>query len=1624
METLMDAVRGWAVRTPDAVAVQYGAARLTYRDLVARAGALGARLRDAGVGPDRVVGLAVPRTPDLVVGILGVLAAGGAWLALDPAYPRARIDYMVADAGAEPVLTEVPAGDGAYFADSEPDALAYVIYTSGSTGRPKGVEITQRGLAGLTAARVERFGLVPGSRVLQFASASFDASVWEIGGALRGGATLVMARPEELLPGLELVDLLRRERITDATLSPSVLAALPDVDLPDLRTLICAGEPLPAPLAERWARGRRLYNAYGPTEITVCATVEEVVPGAKPPIGLPFAGARVSVLDEELRPAPDGAPGQLAVGGPGVARGYRNRPELTRERFVPDPAGGRRYLTGDLGRRLPDGRFEYLGRIDDQVKWRGFRIEPDEIAAVLREHPAVRDATVVLRDDRLVAYPVCPEPTVDSTGLRAHCAARLPAHMVPSVVVPLAALPLTPSGKVDRAALPEPGRADAGLGESQPPATPTERALVRMFTDLLGGAPGATDDFFALGGHSLSVGRLVSRVRAELGVELPVRAVFDDPTPRGLASQIDGGGCDPALPPVRRVPRDGLAPPTFPLSFPQERVWFLEELAPGNLAYNAQVTLRLRGPLDVPVLAGALAEIVHRHEVLRSRFVAVDGVPLQQPLPEVDVPLPVIDAADEQHAERIVAEALARPFDLSEPPLVRWVLVRHGVDDHTLVQVEHHFVHDGWSLGILLTELEASYPALLAGRASPLPEPPVQFGDFARWQRDWMRGAVLDRYLEFWTERLAGAPDALELPTDRMRPPTPSFAGHALRVDLPEDLAAALRRYARERGVTLFTVMLAGFAALLGRYARTDDLVVGTAVANRRMAETERMIGMVVNTLPLRINLSGGPGFDALVGQVHDTALDCYAWQDVPLDRLVEALAPHRDPSRNPLFQVLFSCHDSAVPDLEFGGLRGELLERHNGSAKVDLSVVVIPRAEQRTGRPPRAGDDRVTLIWEYATDLFDEGSMRRMLAHYEALMRAALAGSESPVDALPLVADSDVIVHAPPGPEVAVPGHVHEEVAARAVERPDAVALRSAEEIVTYRELDERATAVAAQLTAGSLVAVIAGRTAESVVGQLAAMKAGAAFVPIDAGYPTDRIALVLADCRATTVLTTSALRDRLPAGLDAAVLELDQPTRPAPPDVHSGPPMAMAGDQLAYVVYTSGSTGTPNGVMVPHGAFANVVAWYRAETGLAASDLGTMIASPGFDGALGEVWPCLAAGAEVRVPPEDVRTAPAELANWLVAHRVTVAYLPTPLAEGVLAELGDCDLRVMTCGGEALRRGPARRHRFRLVNLYGPAENTVDSTAATVAPGAGRPPIGRPVAGVYARVLDTAGAPVPLGVPGELFLGGTQLALGYLGKPELTAERFVADPFGPPGRRLYRTGDLVRWLPDGQLDFLGRLDDQVKIRGYRVEPGDVAAALLTHPSVRDAVVIALAEGTGDVRLVGYLVGDQEATAEVSALACARLPAYLVPADLVWLDAIPLTPHGKVDRSALPAPVRAAPDAAVSARTPAEQQVAAMAAELLGRPEIDVETNFFAAGGHSLLAARLVARVNETFGVHVPLRVFLAAPTVAGLAAATATAAAQDRIAPVRQDTESLLARLDELRDDEVAALLTEVQR
>jgi amino acid adenylation domain-containing protein len=1610
-----------AARTPDAAALVFHGETTSYAELDVRSNRLANHLRGLGVAPEHRVGVCLERTPKMIVALLAVLKAGGAYVPLDPAYPRERLGYMVRDAGVRFVLAtaqladRLPAGAEALCIDTlrariaaEPSVapesgvtgenLSHVIFTSGSTGRPKGVMIRHAGTAILLHWMRDNVSGEERSSVLGSTSINFDVSVAEIFGTLCWGGTLVLVENALALPSVA------DQGIRYASMVPTAAAELlRSGGIPaSVRTLNLGGEALPNDLAQAlYALGtvERVGNLYGPTEDTTYSTYSLARRGAdRVRIGRPVANTRAYVLDDRMRPAPVGIAGELYLAGGGLARGYAARPGLTAERFLPDPFGGpgsRMYRVMDRVRWTAEGELEYFGRTDFQVKVRGFRIEPGEIETALRAHAALRDAVVVVREDapgdrRLVAYVVADEGArvPDAAELREHARVRLPEYMVPSAFVVLDALPRTPNGKLDRGALPAPDASAPRGTEYAAPRTPAEARLAAVFAEVLG-VPrvGIHDDFFALGGHSLLATRVVSRVREAFGVELPLRALFEAPTVAGLAPRVDalrGAGSTDA--PLVPVPREG----PLPLSFAQQRLWFVQQLHPASVAYTMVGATRLEGALDVDALRRALDTVVTRHEVLRTVFApGNEGQPVQRVIEGMRIALDVEDRSSvgpaewEDEIERHAAAEQARAFDLEAGPLLRARLLRLSPERHALLLAMHHVVSDGWSRDVLVREVSELYAAYATGAEPKLPALPVQYADYAVWQRERMRGEMLSRHLAYWTARLADAPPTLHLPTDRPRPAAQSFAGCTHRFRLPDRVEDAFRALAREEGATLFMVLLAAFKTLLARYTAQADLVVGSPAANRGRGEVEGLIGFFANTLALRTDLSGDPTFRQALARVRETALGAYAHDELPFERLVEELPLGRDLSRNQVFQVMFVLDETPPRPFRLPGLDLVPVERDPGASMFDLLLAVENRGGGLAAR------------LEYATDLFDAGTVQRMGEHFAELLRGIAADPDARVAALPLIpaAERDRVA-AWNRTDAAYPsGHfVQTLIAAQAARTPDAIALVFRGEEISYAELDVRANRLANHLRGRGValehrVGVCLERTPEMIVSLLAVLKAGGAYVPLDPAYPRERLGYMVQDAGVRFVLTTAELADRLPAS--AEVLCIDTLRVRIAAERAEAPESGVAGENLSHVIFTSGSTGRPKGVMIRHAGTAILLHWMRENVTdeERSSVLGST--SINFDVSVAEIFGTLCWGGTL-VLVENALALPS-VADRGIRY---ASMVPTAAAELLRSGGIPASVRTLNLGGEALPNDLAQALYAlgtvdRVGNLYGPTEDTTYSTYSLVRRGADRVRIGRPVANTRAHVLDDRMRPVPVGIAGELYLAGDGLARGYTARPALTAERFLPDPFGEPGSRMYRVMDRVRWTAEGELEYFGRTDFQVKVRGFRIEPGEIEAALRGHPSVHDAVVVVREDAPGDRRLVAYVVAAEGArapdAAELRALARERLPEYMVPSALVVLAALPRTPNGKLDRGALPAPGEAgeAGEAGdpVAPRTPTEEILAGVFADVLGVERVGVHDDFFARGGHSLLAMRVVTRVREALGVELPLRAVFETPAVAGLA-------------------------------------------
>ncbi len=1650
-----------AAARPDAVALVCADAALTYRALERRAGAIARRLRRRGVGPEARVAICCERSLDMAAAVLGVLAAGGAYVPLDPELPAARLAAMAEDSGAALLLTQTALAERCgWFAgevidlDREPreaaapagvsggtggEHLAYLVYTSGSTGRPKGVLGTHGGAVSYLRFLREAYAVAPGDRVLQVASLSFDASVRDLLGPLLAGAAVVLVPDGRAKDPGALVAEIERQRITCLlSVVPSLLRVLlEEAEARDgaapsaLRLILASGERLYradcARARQVFGAGVEVVNQYGPTECTMTSsyhrTARAAAAAGEAAIGRPIPHRRFYVV-EDWAPVPLGAVGELLIGGGGLSRGYLAMPERTAAAFLPDPfggePGGRLYATGDRVRLLADGVLEFLGRRDRQVKIRGVRVEPGEVEATLAGHPGLREVAVVVADELVAFFAPAAGERPAASALRDWLRERLPDAMVPARLVELAILPRTANGKIDRqrlAALAAQAADLAGEPASRQGGAPqgeVEEMVAAIWRDLLGRDwIGREESFFDLGGHSLLAARALARLRRAFAVELPLRDLFEEPTTAGLAARIAArllAGEGSATPPLVAVERAGAR---LPLSFAQQRLWFLDRLESGGSAYNIPQAVRLCGPLDRPALRRALRSVVDRHEALRTSFPLVDELPEQSIAAAAAVLLPEVDlrslaaAARERLALALAAAEARRPFDLAAGPLFRAGLLRLDAAEHVLLVTFHHTVADGWSVALFAAELAALYGEAIGGAAARLPELPIQYADFALWQRRCFTAEVLASEMAFWRGQLAGAPDRLELPADRPRPAVWSGRGGRLSVAFDGELVEGLRALGRRHGTTLFMTLLAVFQAVLVRLTDSVDISVGTPVAGRRHVETEALIGLFVNPLVLRTDLSGDPDVAGILARVRAVTLGAFAHQDLPFEKVVEELQPERHTDRSPLFQAQLALQNVPTADLALPSLAGTPIALAERSAKTDLNLVVW---EEGTG---------LRGVVEYGRDLFDAATIARLVGHLgvsAAAFAAANAAAETPLSALPLLAAAERQQLREWNDTAAAPSasrlpagatRIHELFERQAERRPLALAVAGQGIALTYGELEARANRLARHLRRLGVgpevrVGLCVERSPEMVVALLAILKAGGAYVPLDPAHPRERQAVVLADGGIAVLVTERQWRGRFAAEDGEAgplVVCLDGDAEAIAAD-ESGPLAGAAQpESLAYVIFTSGSTGRPKGVELSHRAVVNFLRAMAERPGLGADDVVPALTTLTFDIAGLEIYLPLAVGGRVEVVGREEGADGGLLAARLAAAGVT-AMQATPATWHLLLGSGWAGrpgLKAL-CGGEALSRELAAALLARgveLWNMYGPTETAVwsavkrvgrlDEPAASAAVG-----LGLPILNTRIDIADRQLSPVALGVAGELVIGGMGLARGYSGRPELTAERFVPDPWGAPGDRLYRTGDLARRRPDGGLEFLGRLDHQVKVRGFRIELGEIEAALLRHPQVGQAVVMARGAGA-DRRLVAYLVprdaAAPSAPAELRAALLQALPEYMVPTAFVTLAALPLNANGKVDRRALPEAGQEMEKGYLAPRTPVEELLAAMWSDLLGRQRVGIEDSFFELGGHSLLATQVVGRVRSLLGIEISLRQLFAEPTVAGLAAAIGAA-------------------------------------
>lgn len=1657
-------------RTPEAVAVVYEDQQLTYRELNARANQLAHYLQHLGVGPETLVGVCLERSLEMVISLFAILKAGGAYVPLDPSYPSERLQFMLAEIKTPVILTQQALltrlslkkehclcldSDWSTIAQepvsnplstTTPDNLVYMIYTSGSTGTPKGALNIHRGLCNRLQWMQDAYQLTVSDRVLQKTPYSFDVSVWEFFWPLLQGARLVVARPDGHRDSTYLVELINAQQITTLHFVPSMLAVFledPKVtSCTSIRQVICSGEALPVEVQQRFftKSNAKLHNLYGPTEASIDVTSWACQPDSTRttvPIGRPIANTQIYILDQLLQPVPIGVAGELYLGGVGVGRGYYQQPELTAKKFIADlfsqNTHARLYKTGDLARYLADGNIEYLGRLDHQVKLRGFRIELGEIEAVLSQHPTIQQSVIVLREDipgdkQIVAYVVPHEVPLGSPELREYLKAKLPEYMVPSAFVLLETLPLSANGKIDRKALPKPDR--TSLERDVPftaPRSPVEEILADIWAEMLKlDKVGVYDNFFELGGHSLWAVQLVSRIRDTFHLEIPLRSVFAAPTIAGLAEQISvarGREEKTTSLPIVSTPCNE----EWPLSFAQERFWFLEQFAPNNPAYKTIYGFHLTGLLNIEALEQALVEIVRRHESLRTTFHEQHERHIQRVAEQWSFRLRVVSVpgADlRTEVERLFADEQRQPFNLATDLLLRGTLLCFNEREHVLMMTSHHIAWDHWSIKIFFQELTVLYRAFTAAQPSPLPAPPIQYRHYASWQRNLFQGTELDNYLAYWKGQLSGAPASLNLPIDHPRQPLLQRRGRRQVVVLPQEVRQALETLSKQANVTLFMVYLTAFQTLLHRLTGEDDIVVGTPVAGRDRSETENLIGLFLNTLPLRTKVSGNMTFHELLAQVREVTLGAYDHRELPFERLVAEIQPDRNIHSTPIFQVFINMYNFKEVDLELAGLSVRPLEGLGEAAlglgetppQFDLELII------------REHDDGTHVIFNCDSDLFEETTIRRLLSHYQTLLAGIIANPQQSVATIPLLTRDEkhqlLVEWNNTTRDYPTDVRLHQLIEKQVERTPDAVAVVFEKQRLTYRELNDKANQLAHRLRALGvksevLVGVCLERSVELMVGLLGILKAGAAYVPLDPDLPQDRLAFMLQDSHVPVLLTHSLLLSKLPESQAQSVC-LDRDWKDIAQESTATPVTEVTADNLAYLIYTSGSTGTPKGALNTHRGICNRLLWMQETYQLSESDRVLQKTPYSFDVSVWEFfWPLMTGACVVFARPQGHRD-PGYLVQLITEQQITVLhFVPSMLAIFLEeANVEQChSLRQVVCSGEALsyelQQRFFRRLTTRLDNLYGPTEAAVDVTywPCERDDPRGIVPIGRPVANTQMYILDAHLQPVPVGTPGELYIGGVQVGRGYLNRPELTAERFIPDPFRTePGARLYKTGDLARYRPDGIIEYLGRNDDQVKLRGYRIELGEIEAALHEHAGVHEVTVIAREYAPGDRRLVAYVVPSQDCTFAIHNFAPSdevnhhegrwaspsqlmddiraelhkRLPDYMVPATFMFLEKMPLSPNGKVDRKVL---ATMAPSSAplgqsyTAPRTELERYLAQLWCDILKLEQVGIHDKFFEVGGNSLLGVTFINKVRQQLGEAILIVALFEAPTIAQFA-------------------------------------------
>lgn len=1665
------------LRTPNATAVIHKTEKLTYQDLNGRANQLANLLRKFGAGPEVLVGLCCERSIDMIVGLLAILKSGSAYVPLDPTYPKDRVEFLLSNSKVPLLLTQshfakgITANDiDVICADTDGDSirqqdpgnpstparrenLAYVMYTSGSTGRPKGVMVEHRSLVNFSLVAVQQFAITESDRLLQFASTSWDTSIEEIFPALISGATLVLRTDSMLASFSSFLRECSHYGITVLNLPTAywheLTTRLETENLSTfktLRLLIIGGEKALPERLELWRKYAnseiRLLNTYGCTEATAisCACdLSLMSTSSDVPIGKAISSVETFVFDNSCQMVQPGGVGELYIGGAGLARGYLDQPDLTAERFVPAAVGNNSllYRTGDLVRVRPDRNLEYVSRSDEQVKIRGYRVELGEIESALREHPQVREVAVIVRqqpegDNRLVAF-VVPRNEISTEAVRNFLKARLPDFMIPPSFPLLDALPLSPNGKVDRQAL-------AGIEYSNlqkdrnyvAPQNFVQSKLASIWIDVLKIDPiGIHDHFFELGGHSLQAIQIISRLREAFKKELSVQILFENPTIAQLTPKLES--FQERQVESRELEKAGMSPGSYPLSSSQQRLWFLDQLVSQKYLNNISDQFHMEGRLNLEAVRLSLNEIVRRHDILRTAFREVQNEPIQVVLPSLEIQIALIDLTHLndtdilQEISRISQDDIRTPFDLKHPPLFRVQLLKASEENHILLLTMHHIISDDWSLGVFYRELSALYNACSAGKSSPLPDLPLQYSDFTLWQNQQLQGPTFLSHLEYWKEQLEGAPGRLELPADHPRSSAQIFHGGTETLLLSPELSEELVEFSRHKGVTLFMTLMAAFNALLYRYTGQKDILVGTLLAGRTRVQLEELIGLFTNTLVLRTKIAGDLSFMDLLEQTREKTLGAFEHQEMPFEKLVAEIQPERTLSQFPLFQVMFMLQNAPDFELELRELKTRRKEVLSDAGVLDLALEMKERKEG------------LECLYEYDSDLFDPETIFRMHEHFTNLLRGIVNDAQQRISELPLLSHSEhnqlVLRSSQPGADDLPDTLVIKLFEAQVDQTPDFTAAIFGSQVLTYGQLDERANLLAEELRKAGvgpnvLVGILVDRSMEILIGILAIWKAGGAYLPLEPGYPAERLAFMVNDSGASFVLTPNAAPDwfnvlrSYPTGERLQLHHLKSGKLLQREEDVSYPAAklpACSTNDMAYVMYTSGSTGKPKGVAVGHRALLNTLCSMQKNPGISAGDNLLAITTFCFDISILEMFLPLITGAHVIIASREEASEPAKLIEKIASNNVRIMQA-TPATWQMLLDAGwkGFSLKKLLCGGEALGVELASRlvaTEASVWNLYGPTEATIWCTTEEVSGFPRSIYIGTPIANTRLYVLDESMNRVPFGIYGELYIGGESLAYGYLNQAELNAEKFIPDPFSAvPGQRMFKTGDRVRYVGEGNLEFRGRNDYQVKIRGFRVELGEVENILREHPSIKQVVVTAQKETEGTSQLVAYVV-PFEVTEDLNSVLRkflkTKAPDYMIPSHFIFLTELPVTTSGKIDRRSLPA-AQASPavmQALIAPRTGMEVRLAGIWKEVLHLEKLGVYENFFELGGHSLLATKVISRIRSLFHVELPLRTIFESPTIAGLAAAIVLQQAGEADP---EQLMSIIANLDSLSDEE----------